>query len=651
MSAGKGISRVHLVHLIIILGLFFMGLPDSTGQPPNLEHKIMKDLSEKVKSVDPNEKVKVIIILKKPAERSQSQAARSSVRKDILAKGGKVRREYSIFEGMAAEIPASKVKALANNPNVELIEYDHPVRALINDSIPLINADDVWNEIQLGQNVTGIGQTVCVIDSGVNYSNSFFGGELGPNYTVIGGYDFVNNDADPMDDNRHGTHVAGIVASTNSIYRGVAPGAKIVAIKVLGASGLGNSNDIIAGIEWCVDNATLYNISVISMSLGVLYTNYSTYCDSNFSSYTTAINSAVAKNISVVVATGNDNIYSGVGSPACIQNATRVTATNKTDGFADFANRGGQFNDILAAPGVNIWSAHWQNDNYILRLSGTSMATPHVSGLIALLNQRYKASSGVNPTPDYLFSVMNTTGVSLYDNETDRNYSRIDALAAYNLVVNTTPPTTTASPTGGLYSSEVIVTLTADENATIYYFLNDSSEITSSSIKGWRVYSSQIGITTNTTLMFYAVDSAGNNESVQNETYNISYLYPHEFYDDFEGDKGWGIYEEMVNITCYGNGSIGEVTRSTDEALNSSYGLRVWANKNDTNKSNHVIGSNKLSDKGRGGRWLYELYAYIDPANNDTGQTGPEFSVQNTREVNAGVFNLTIAGFQYIANR
>ena len=155
-------------------------------------------------------------------------------------------------------------------------------------------------------------------------------------------------------------------------------------------------------------------------------------------------------------ATGNDANYTAISSPACIQNATRVGATydsnigGKTwcinyhctstcedsstaaDQITCFTNRGPNFSDMLLAPGAQINSTDLSSG--YSEKGGTSMAAPHVSGLIALLNQEYKSIYGTNPSPSYLFDVMNSTGVSIYDNKTGKNYSRIDALAAYNAI-------------------------------------------------------------------------------------------------------------------------------------------------------------------------------------------------------------------------
>ncbi|MDP2946821.1 MAG: S8 family serine peptidase, partial [Nanoarchaeota archaeon] len=231
---------------------------------------------------------------------------------------------------------------------------DKKVYAYLYVSVPQIGGIDSQNLIAQNFNLTGNGQTVCIIDTGVNYNLASLGGCYGDNSScvVIGGYDFVNNDSDPMDDNGHGTFVAGIISSSNSIYKGVSPFSKIIAIKALDINGTGNAFDVIAGISWCVANALKFNISVISMSLGDC-SAHSTYCNDN-ELFTPAIDVAASKNISVVVAAGNGdteicrrlynitiNETQGVSSPACVENATAVGAVNDSDSI--FFQRGPLF--------------------------------------------------------------------------------------------------------------------------------------------------------------------------------------------------------------------------------------------------------------------------------------------------------------------
>lgn len=114
---------------------------------------------------------------------------------------------------------------------------------------------------------TGAGYTVAIIDSGIDYNHVALGGGWGKR--VIGGYDFVNHDSDPMDDNGHGTHVAGIVGSSNGSYAGLAPGVNFVALKVLNASGAGTFGAVEDALDWVLDHRLQYNIVAVNLSIGV----------------------------------------------------------------------------------------------------------------------------------------------------------------------------------------------------------------------------------------------------------------------------------------------------------------------------------------------------------------------------------------------
>ncbi|MCK4429181.1 MAG: S8 family serine peptidase, partial [Candidatus Aenigmarchaeota archaeon] len=342
-----------------------------------------------------------------------------------------LKREYAIYNGFSGKITSSGLEELIKNENVETIYYDYPVHATLNVSVPLINANDVWQQKINGINATGGGETVCVIDTGINYNHSDFGGANGfPSNKVIGGYDYSNNDAYPWDDHGHGSHCAGIIASQDSTYKGAAPDAKIVAIKVLDSQGGGWDSDVIAGIEWCTNNASEYNISVISMSLGVNISVYHTMpCDQD--AMADSINNAVAANITVVISSGNDGMgqgtYQGISTPACVSNAISVGATNDADAIAGFTNRA-LILDILA-PGVNIMSTKHTGTH--VNMDGTSMAAPHVAGVAALLQQVSKLKYNRTLTPNEVRNKLKYNGASIKDTSgTNLTFTRVDALDA-----------------------------------------------------------------------------------------------------------------------------------------------------------------------------------------------------------------------------
>ena len=269
---------------------------------------------------------------------------------------------YATVNGFAGKLKKSSYQKLRNNPRVLKIIKSGTKSLVLDASVPQVNATNVWRLIYNGINITGKGESVCVIDSGIDYTQPSLGGCTSDTFLagtcskVIAGHDFKNNDNNPIDDQGHGTHVSGIIASANETFRGVAPDATLVAIKVCDDTSGGNcaDSDVVAGIDWCVNNASKYNISVISMSLGG--GSFTTYCDdeSSESAFKTAIDSAVARNISVVVATGNSESTTAIASPACIRNATAVGSLTKSDSISSFSNRN-NITDLLA-PGSSIKS-------------------------------------------------------------------------------------------------------------------------------------------------------------------------------------------------------------------------------------------------------------------------------------------------------
>ncbi|MBI2653138.1 S8 family serine peptidase, partial [Candidatus Woesearchaeota archaeon] len=315
---------------------------------------------------------------------------------------------YATVNGFTGKLKKSSYEKMKNNPNVAGIYKPKEISILLSDSAGIINATRVWSLIYNETNITGKGESVCVIDTGVDYTHPALGNCSTATFTngtcqkVMGGYDFVNNDNDSIDDHGHGTHVAGIVASINDTIRGIAPDANIVSIKVLDASGNGNSSNLISGIDWCVNNASKFNISVISMSLGtsVLFTSH---CDNDDPLLTSSIANAIAKNISVIAATGNADSPTGIASPACITNVTSVGGVTKADAM-DF-NRN-NITDLLA-PGVNILST--KKGGGFESLSGTSMAAPHVAGAFALLHQYRRLEQNIILTPDQIQDALNDT--------------------------------------------------------------------------------------------------------------------------------------------------------------------------------------------------------------------------------------------------
>ena len=298
------------------------------------------------------------------------------------------------------------------------------------------NLYDIWTPNVLGDTIYVRLVSDDLVNSGGFYIDKIINGTTNVSYSwdgcskIIGAWDFCagdeycygDEDPDPMDIQGHGTHVAGIAAANGNIH-GVAPGANLVFVKASNASGSFFDDVLKNAIDWCTTNSNIYNISVISMSLGGgLYSGYCDNLDDPFD-ITGSINAAVAKNISVVVAAGNDGSSTQISSPGCIQNVIPVGASTKLDAIASYSNR----NPIvqLFAPGSLINSTILSGGYSGNTWSGTSMATPHVAGAIAILNQYFKLK-GQTRTPQQIEFLLNTSGKQIHDSSSGLNFSRID---------------------------------------------------------------------------------------------------------------------------------------------------------------------------------------------------------------------------------
>ena len=246
--------------------------------------------------------------------------------KTMSEKGVKFKKthDYSIvLNGISVEIPKNQADEIRSLPGVKSVYPDQTVHGNVSESVPLIGAPDVWSKQDSeGTNVTGKGVTVAVIDSGVNYTHPDLGGAFGPEHKVVAGYDYVNDDADPMDDNGHGTHVAGIIAA-NGKLKGVAPDASITAYKVL-KDNSGAMSDVIAAIEASIQPDNPYRADVINLSLS----NTSIEDPQNPNNpLSIAAQNAVEAGVVVVASAGNQGKYGKIGAPANAKGVLAVGAS------------------------------------------------------------------------------------------------------------------------------------------------------------------------------------------------------------------------------------------------------------------------------------------------------------------------------------
>ena len=349
-----------------------------------------------------------------------------------------IRREFSVvFNGVAIDAPREAVAQLRMLPYVKRVVADMPMHAFADSlNLTLINAPKVWSS--LGSR--GAGVTVAIIDTGIDYTHPALGSGFGPGFKVKGGWDFVNNDGDPMDDNGHGTHVSGIVAGQSDTITGVAPDVSLVAYKVLGANGSGSESNVIAAIERAADpnqdGNTADHVDVANLSLGGGGNPDDPGC--------VAIDNATAAGITFAIAAGNAAFVNGIityhniGSPGTARTAITVGASDLGDNIASFSSRGPNMRNMaikpdVIAPGVSILSS--LPGNHYGNLSGTSMASPHVAGAAALLKALHH-----DWTPAQIkLSLMNNATFVREEIMAD-GAGRIDAFAAATGTTRIDPP-------------------------------------------------------------------------------------------------------------------------------------------------------------------------------------------------------------------
>lgn len=367
---------------------------------------------------------------------------------------------------------------LAQHPDVFMIGYNEEKHLLWNEkaekveaskgetieNITMVNADDAWT-----MGYTGYGVVVAVIDSGVNYEHVdladhlWDGGDEFPNH----GFDVFYNDDDPMDLFGHGTHCAGTICGdgTSGTKTGIAPNASLMCVKAIGDEGNGTANHIVAGMEWAIE----HEADILSMSLGVP--------NSSMTERTMLRNTCVTAlqlGIVAAVAAGNEgnmewmypvpnNVRVPGGCPppwlhpdqanvnpgelSCV---VAIGAVDYNDNATDFTShgpftwQGTSYNDYaynpgiglirpdICAPGKDIVSLDFSNNSGHTSMSGTSMATPCVAGIMALMLEK-----DASLTPAEICMILETTGVKLSENKNNVTGSaRVDAMAALEAIDN-----------------------------------------------------------------------------------------------------------------------------------------------------------------------------------------------------------------------
>ncbi len=337
-----GIQMKKLISMLMVTLFLFVLIPNISANAAELSER-------------------VIVVFKNQADKNIVTRAR-----------GSVRREYKHANVLSANVPTATIKDLKNDPNVLTVEPDVIVKVksqTVDWGMSKIQAPAAWSS-----NLTGKGVKIGVVDTGIANHEDL---------TVAGGVAFTSYTSSYTDDNGHGTHVAGIIGAKNNSYGtvGVANDASLYAVKVLGSDGSGYLSDIIAGIDWCITN----KMDIINLSLG---------SSTPSAALQQEVDKAYSQGVLVVAAAGNDGTSDGstdtVNYPAKYSNSViAVSATDSNNQRASFSSTGNEIE--VAAPGTNIRSTYL-NNQYVT-MSGTSMATPFVTGDLALLKQAYPSLS------------------------------------------------------------------------------------------------------------------------------------------------------------------------------------------------------------------------------------------------------------------
>lgn len=438
--------------------------------------KVTRDLLPPL-SAAPTETIEVLAVLRRPPmvanatrhspghplELAWIDAATQELNVELAAAGIVIFERYSHLPVLALRLPAAAIPALAADPRIESLEPNRIATAMRTEGKALMNVPALH-----GAGLTGSGVGIAIFDTGVDYNHP----ELSPAGTkTIKLWDAINNDDDPMDDEGHGTSVAGIAAGS---AHGVAPAATIVAIKVLNASGSGSSSQILNGLNRLIAQVTTggnpHNVKVANLSLGGYYSAAgedgvpAQPCDADSPSIYSAFQSLTNAGVLVIAAAGNGGCKTGVAWPGCLSNSMAIGAVIDANiGGASFGKGQctGEAGCSMSSTAAGMIACYSDSGPQLDALApshcatttrrtsglvgcfgGTSAAVPYAAGVAALLSQ------GASTTPAQLRAAIAGTGLLIQDGRNNVIRPIIDASAARaRLTGACSPPASPAAPT------------------------------------------------------------------------------------------------------------------------------------------------------------------------------------------------------------
>ena len=397
-------------------------------------------------------------------------------------------KRFNYIPYLAMEVDAGALEALASDPEVVSIEEDKLLEPKLEESIPLVGAPQAWS-----QGFSGSGQTIAVLDTGVDKDHRFLAGKVvseacysgsgrgeslcpgGVTQSTRTGSGVPCSDSD-LSGCFHGTHIAGIAAGRGPDFSGVARDASLISIQVFSKLGPDDCSeeeeeeeesdepcmrssltDQISGLERVLELSDHFDVAAVNLSLGTEET-YPAACDDFAPAYKAIVDRLQAVGIATISSSGNEESSTGINFPACISSVVSVGSTDdgspgrddsetKRDEVSDFSNSSPELD--LLAPGRWITSSY--PENYFATALGTSLAAPHVAGAWAVLK-----SQAPNASVEQVLSALKSTGVSITDSRNNLTRPRIQVDAAVG-ALESQPRYT--------YTSGTSLTLTASPNS------------------------------------------------------------------------------------------------------------------------------------------------------------------------------------------
>jgi subtilisin family serine protease len=490
--------------------------------PPQNAHKLINSQDILSGFEDSQSTVRVIVNLFEPNEAKQkavwkSQASRDALRARIRTRQLEVlstlegrefrlRHNFDNQAGFSGYITIDGLNKLLADPRVRSIEPVYLEQIHLAQGIPLIDG------ITYRSIYDGTGVAIAVTDTGIDYTHPRFGGGGFPNSKVIGGYDFGDDDSDPMPNSQaHGTCCAGIAAgdlgTSGDYIGGVAPNAKLYALKVtFGSGGSAYTDDIIDAWNWCIthkDDDPNNPVLVISNSMGG--GRYYSDCDSSSTAYANAANNAAAAGITILSSSGNDGYCDSISRPACLSNVISVGAvydaafgtyypcvnaascadkfpttgcttgwyaidTTAADMVTSYSNTA-SFLDLFA-PSNKAYttdiagSGGYSSGDYYSSFGGTSAACPYAAGAVAALQSAAKAVNGDYLSPSQIRTILTQAGELITDGKVAITKPRVNLQQAIETLVpvGPQPPVAKDVNVSTLINTPVTIELIGDDD-------------------------------------------------------------------------------------------------------------------------------------------------------------------------------------------